>query len=172
MISRPSLDNLKPQQLPTVLELHSGCVKVHTKEFYWSVRKTIEAMSKNREVEKNILDRWVKDKTGQAVCTPAHIRSKAAEILKYVYDYLPEGKVITYGDISKKVYGKTGRELAVVSSIKAETNRNDEFPWWRVVNKKLEPTKKPKGARERLENEGVSFLKDNSVDPKHRVDKQ
>ena len=45
---------------------------------------------------------------------------------------IPEGKVVTYGDVSMAVYGRSNCAQAVGSALRIE---GDHYPWWRVVNK-------------------------------------
>jgi len=84
---------------------------------------------------------------------------EAAEILRIVRD-LPSGKVVTYGDVSREVYGHTGAGQAVGQVIRAETDNAERdgtpesFPWWRVVSKGLCPHE---GASEWLMKEGVTL---------------
>ena len=99
---------------------------------------------------------------------------EAAEILRIVRD-LPSGTVVTYGDISREVYGHTKAGPAVGAVIKAETDNAERdgtpggFPWWRVVSKGLRPHG---DAREWLAREGVTLRPDGSVHPKHHAPKR
>lgn len=67
------------------------------------------------------------------------------------------GCVSTYGDIAQLVYGKRSYGRAVASAIKAEKQRNDDFPWWRVVDSKLRIRTGGTCQRKRLESERVTF---------------
>ena len=84
---------------------------------------------------------------------------------------LPEGKVVTFGDISDKCYLHTDGGQAVGQVISKETSENPcGFPWWRVVFDKYEGLR-PKNdeARRLLEGEGVRFRDNGSVDPDYRL---
>ncbi len=83
-------------------------------------------------------------------------------VIRAVVKSLRPGKVVTYGDISEKVFGNTGGGRAVGSAIDAWV-QEPEFPWWRVVDKDRFPPRKKKGARKKLEDEGIEFCKDGSV---------
>jgi len=77
---------------------------------------------------------------------------------------IPCGKVITYGDISKEVYGHHNAGQAVASAIrKVAKDDPNTFPWWRVVNKEWMPTQARTDSRERLVKEEVLFNIDGSV---------
>lgn len=82
--------------------------------------------------------------------------TRARVILQHVKD-IPSGCVSTYGDIAQLVYGKRRNGRAVASAIKAEEQRNDDFPWWRVVDSKLRIRTGGTSQRERLKMEGVTF---------------
>ncbi len=90
---------------------------------------------------------------------------KAAEIRRTVRR-LRQGTVVTYGDISREVFGHAGAGPAVGQVIRAETDnaerdgRPGTFPWWRVVGKGLRPHE---GAGEWLMKEGVTLRPDGSV---------
>ena len=77
---------------------------------------------------------------------------------------LEKGKVVTYGDISKAVYGHRKAGTAVGQAIKREAECNDKFPWWRVCFKGLRPKD---GAQEHLKKDGVGFLADGTVLPEY-----
>ncbi len=83
-------------------------------------------------------------------------KARVRDILQHVKD-IPSGCVSTYGDIARLVYGKPSNGRAVASAIKAEEQRNDDFPWWRVVDSKLRIRTWGTSQRERLEIEGVTF---------------
>ena len=68
-------------------------------------------------------------------------------VIRAIVRNLRRGKVVTYGDISRKVYGNAWRGRAVGAVIRAKA-REPGFPWWRVVNRKLHPTRAMEGARE------------------------
>ena len=77
---------------------------------------------------------------------------------------IPAGTVVTYGDIANQVYGTRTKARGVASVIKKETQRNrTDFPWWRVVDRKLMPTQAEPEARERLEAEDVVFTENGAV---------
>ena len=86
-------------------------------------------------------------------------------VISTIVRNLQRGKVVTYGDISRRVYGNTGRGRAVGATIRAKA-QEPGFPWWRVVNRKLHPTQAMKDGRRKLEDEGVEFCEDGSVKPR------
>ena len=99
---------------------------------------------------------------------------EAAEILRIVRRLRP-GTVVTYGDVSREVYGHTKAGPAVGQVIRAETDnaerdgRPGSFPWWRVVSKGLRPHE---GADGWLAREGVTLRPGGSVHPKHHAPKR
>lgn len=115
--------------------------------------------------------RGVRDKLIQAFsCT---VRTFTIDSSRHIQTLIrccvPHGTVITYGDISREVYGRPDEGLAVASAIKKVARVDPEtFPWWRVVNQKWMPTQTPPGARERLAAEGVEFTTDGLVAPGNR----
>lgn len=100
--------------------------------------------------------------------------SKHSECICKIVWATGEGKIVTYGDISKKVYGSPKGEQGVASAIKAKSRTMpNKFPWWRVVNKELKPTSATpagaeKDARQLLKKGRVCFRHDGSVNRKHR----
>ncbi|MCY4008011.1 MAG: MGMT family protein [Rhodobacteraceae bacterium] len=82
---------------------------------------------------------------------------------------IPRGTVETFGAIAAKVYGNSRKAQGIASTIRKATQDDpDSFPWWRVVFRDGKPTRKPPGARERLEKEGVTFTDKGAVDLRHR----
>ncbi len=96
---------------------------------------------------------------------------EAAGTLRIVRRTRP-GTVVTYGDVSREVFGHTQAGRRIGQVIRAETDsaerdgRPGSFPWWRAVYKGLRPHG---DAGETLGKEGVSFRPDGSVDPKHHA---
>ena len=85
-------------------------------------------------------------------------------VIRAIVRSLRSGSVVTYRDISRKVYCHNWGTRGVAGAIKYGA-KDPEFPWWRVVNKTRFPPREKKGARKKLEDEGVEFCKDGSVDP-------
>ena len=82
------------------------------------------------------------------------ISEESVQMLYLSLANVPEGKAITYGDLSKLAGHPNGARWAgrVLSQLPADTN----LPWHRVVNSKGEITCPNRNqARERLRNEGV-----------------
>ena len=82
------------------------------------------------------------------------ISEESVQMLYLSLANVPEGKAITYGDLSKLAGHPNGARWAgrVLSQLPADTN----LPWHRVVNSNGEITcPKRHQARERLRNEGV-----------------
>ena len=85
-------------------------------------------------------------------------------MIRAIIRNLRRGKVVTYGDISREVFGNARGGRAVGAAIRAKA-REPGFPWWRVVDRKLHPTRAMEGARKKLEDEGIEFCEDGSVKP-------
>ena len=82
------------------------------------------------------------------------INEESVQMLYLSLANVPEGKAITYGDLSRLAGHPNGARWAgrVLSQLPADTN----LPWHRVVNSKGEITCPNRNeARERLRNEGV-----------------
>ena len=82
------------------------------------------------------------------------ISEESVQMLYLSLANVPEGKAITYGDLSRLAGHPNGARWAgrVLSQLPADTN----LPWHRVVNSKGEITCPNRNqARERLRNEGV-----------------
>ena len=82
------------------------------------------------------------------------ISEESVQMLYLSLANVPEGKAITYGDLSRLAGHPNGARWAgrVLSKLPADTN----LPWHRVVNSKGEITCPNRNqARERLQNEGV-----------------
>ncbi|MCY4303637.1 MAG: MGMT family protein [Aestuariivita sp.] len=86
---------------------------------------------------------------------------------QYILNLVKEidyGTVRTYGDIANEVYGDPASARGVASAIKKKAQIDcKNFPWWRVVDRKLKPTQAKPGARELLEDEGVNFTQNGEV---------
>lgn len=79
---------------------------------------------------------------------------------------IPCGKVVTYGDISKAVYGHPKASKAVGQCIAREAAKDrNGFPWWRVCFNGLKP--KNDEARKYLEQEGVKFSTNGAACSQH-----
>ena len=82
------------------------------------------------------------------------ISEESVQMLYLSLANVPEGKAVTYGDLSRLAGHPNGARWAgrVLSKLPADTN----LPWHRVVNSNGEITcPKRHQARERLRNEGV-----------------
>ena len=82
------------------------------------------------------------------------INEESVQMLYLSLANVPEGKAITYGDLSRLAGHPNGARWAgrVLSQLPADTN----LPWHRVVNSKGEITCPNRNqARDRLRNEGV-----------------
>ena len=81
---------------------------------------------------------------------------------------LPEGRVMSYSDISDTVYGHRKSGNMVGWAITNEMSRNPEtFPWWRVLTWDYRSDKEEKN--ERLMSEGVSFNEDGAAASAHII---
>ncbi|MFB6347724.1 MAG: MGMT family protein [bacterium] len=78
---------------------------------------------------------------------------------------VPEGKVVTYGQIASMA-GSSGAARAAGSAMKKEVAA--DYPCWRVVGSDGSLHESavggPEEQRTRLEDEGVSFKDENTVD--------
>jgi methylated-DNA-protein-cysteine methyltransferase-like protein len=79
---------------------------------------------------------------------------------------IPPGKVVSYGQISRMIPGCTAR---MVGYALASLPKDSDVPWQRVINSKGKIS--PHGAgfgsamqRALLEQEGIIFHEDNSID--------
>lgn len=93
---------------------------------------------------------------------------RVIEIIKNI----PEGKVMTYGQIARIAGSPRGARqvVRVLHSMSAKHN----LPWHRVINTKGELTIKDYDLRSLqklyLQNEGVDFLQEYTINlPKHQV---
>lgn len=93
---------------------------------------------------------------------------RVIEIIKNI----PEGKVMTYGQIARIAGSPRGARqvVRVLHSMSAKYN----LPWHRVINTKGELTIKDYDLRSLqklyLQNEGVDFLQEYTINlPKHQV---
>ena len=82
---------------------------------------------------------------------------------------IPQGKVATYGQIAG--YAGNRRAARQVAYILHSSSEKHDLPWHRVVNSKGGISLKPGRGRELqkklLEEEGIVFREDDSVDLKH-----
>ena len=84
---------------------------------------------------------------------------EAEEILDFVRA-IPCGEFLTYGDISREVYGHGKAGPAVGQAIKAH-ECDDDLPWWRVVGSDGRILRD--GQERRLRSEGVRFNANGTV---------
>ena len=81
----------------------------------------------------------------------------------YILSQIPEGKVVTYGQLAEMIGFEKGAR--VVGNILKQLPAGSDLPWHRVINSKGEISF-PKGTHrylkqvERLEKEGISFIKE------------
>lgn len=93
---------------------------------------------------------------------------ESAERTREIVRQLPKGFVVTYGDISNRIYGNRSGGQAVAAAVEAGAREDPrEFPWWRVVNADLKPTSARSEARRHLEEEKIRILQNGTVDPRH-----
>ena len=80
---------------------------------------------------------------------------------------VPRGCVVTYGDVAEAAGDRSAAQAAGNAMVKAH-DKGTDVPWWRVVKAdgSISP-KAPDDQRRRLEAEGMAFMTDGRVDPKH-----
>ncbi len=125
---------------------------------------TMEAECRSRSVR----EQWCMKDIKRLADGDLHLKEKFwgrkefwGSVIRVIVRSLSSGTVVTYGDISCRVYGHAKGGPAVAEAIKKA--QDPEFPWWRVVNDARHPTQEMEGTRERLEEEGIEFRKDGSV---------
>ncbi len=79
---------------------------------------------------------------------------------------IPFGKVATYGQIA--LYAGNHRASRQVAFILNSSSKKENLPWFRIINSKgfisLKPGSGYEIQKNLLENEGIIFNKDNSLD--------
>ena len=91
--------------------------------------------------------------------------TQGEEVRRIVQTEIPKGKVVTYGEISERVFGHRDAGPAVGQAIKAHEGV-DGFPWWRVVNSNWVPSRG--GQDKELRPEIVCFDPDGRVNRSYR----
>ncbi|MFX1316167.1 MAG: MGMT family protein [Promethearchaeota archaeon] len=89
-----------------------------------------------------------------------------SERVKRLIKQIPHGKVATYGQIA--FYAGNPRAARQVAWILHSCSRKDNLPWHRVINSRggisLPPHEGYGIQKKMLENEGITFQDDDSID--------
>lgn len=90
------------------------------------------------------------------------MRDEVLEVVRRI----PRGRVATYGDVAH--LAGSPRAARQVGWVLSDLRGEDDVPWWRVVNAKGGISWRPGGCverqRELLEQEGVAFREDGTLD--------
>ena len=104
----------------------------------------------------------MKAPTHQAPARPADV---TVDLVLAAVDLVPEGRVVTYGDIAALV-GTSARRVGTIMA-----QRGGEVPWWRVTNAQGGlPPHLLDLARKRWELEGIGWRDDRCLIRRHRAD--
>ncbi|MFX1411421.1 MAG: MGMT family protein [Promethearchaeota archaeon] len=89
-----------------------------------------------------------------------------SEQVKQLIKRIPYGKVATYGQIAS--HAGNPRAARQVAWILHSCSKKDNLPWHRVINSKGSISLSPQGGyriqKKMLENEGINFKDDDSID--------